>query len=495
MLRSQLSLYAYTSPSSSAYPLIVGEYGEQIEALEVTTVAPGGFGDLACILKLPEARLPRPELGVFSRVCVKDGPYVVFGGEWTDPATVMDGAAGEYILLAGLGGGVALRDDPDDASYTTATTAQAIIANEFAKRAAYLPLDPDLRAVLPSAPANTFTPVYDGYNLEEILHDLMGALGDYVWTVYDHPTNRDAAGYPTWQLAAHPRDTTTTSYIALGEDIAGWRVMPSAQRAYNVVQVAYVDPVAGPSAVTVSDPRLGAGGAQGSAPFRRRKLRRSLGNLPLTGTQASAIANAWLATYSNPTDKVEVELRVVRNASGVAIPLHHVRADANLFLPELAVRGQALSGGPVPGANQFWIAETLYRETAAGETLLTIQLDNYADRAAALVARLQIADEARQRRRGVYRAVQSPGAQQVGYCSIRNPSVVAGQQIGVGVSFVPILSNTPTGLTFTTIASANIGSGPTVTPGTLTPYGCEVTVMASATGAAVWTGKYTTVGA
>ena len=495
MLRSRLSLYAYTSPTSSAYPLIVGEYGEQVEALEITTVAPGGFGDIACILKLPDARLPRPELGVFSRVCVTDGPFVVFGGEWTDPATVMDSATGEHILLSGLGGGVALRDDPDDASYNSAATAQAIIASEFARRAAYLPLDPDQRAVLPNAPANTFTPVYDGYALEEILHDLMGALGDYVWTVYDHPTNRDAAGFPTWQLAAHPRDTTTTTYLALGEDIAGWRVMPSAQRAYNVVQVAYVDPISGPAAVTVSDPRLAGSGAQGSAPFRRRKLRRNLGNLPLTGAQATAIASAWLATYSNPTNKVEVELRAVRNASGVVIPLHQVRADANLYLPELAVRGQRLSSGPTPGVNQFWIAESLYRETASGDTLLTVQLDNYADRAAALVARLQIADEARRRRRGVYRSVQSPGAQQVGYCSIRNPSVTAAQQVGVGVSFVPILSNTPSGLTFTTIASSNVGSGPTVTPGTLTPYGCEVTVTAAASGAIVWTGKYTTVGA
>ena len=120
---------------------------------------------------------------------------------------------------------------------------------------------------------------------------------------------------------------------------------------------------------------------------------------------------------------------------------------------------------------------------------------NYADRATALLARLQIADEARQRRRGVYRATQSPGAQQVGYCSSRSPSVTGGQQVGVGVSFVPTLSNTPTGLTFTTIASTNVGSGPSVTAGTLTPYGCEVTVTANVSGAVVWTGKYTTVGA
>jgi hypothetical protein len=80
MLRSGLALWAYTAPLG-AYPLLVGEYGEQVEALEFSTVAPGGFGDLACVLKLPEARLPRPELGLFSRVCLRDGLFTAFGGE------------------------------------------------------------------------------------------------------------------------------------------------------------------------------------------------------------------------------------------------------------------------------------------------------------------------------------------------------------------------------------------------------------------------------
>jgi len=233
----------------------------------------------------------------------------------------------------------------------------------------------------------------------------------------------------------------------------------------------------------------------GSAPFRRRKLRRNLGRLPLTSAQASAIASAWLATYSNPTNKIVIELRAVRDATGLPQPLHQVRADCNRFVPELAVRGQTLSGGPVAGVNQFWIAEATYRESAPGDVHLTLQLDNYADRAIALLARLQIADEAGRRTRGVYRAIQSPGAQQVGYCSIRQPGATAGQRVGVGLSFVPILSNTPTGLSFTSIASTNIGSGPSVTAGTLTPYSCEVTVTAAANGNVVWTGKYTTQGA
>jgi hypothetical protein len=61
---------------------------------------------------------------------------------------------------------------------SAATTAQGILSAEFSRRSGYLALDSDLSAVLPDHPANTFTPVYDGFTLEEILHDLMGALGD-----------------------------------------------------------------------------------------------------------------------------------------------------------------------------------------------------------------------------------------------------------------------------------------------------------------------------
>jgi hypothetical protein len=125
------------------------------------------------VAKLADARLPRPELALFARVCLRDGLFTAFSGEWADPALALDGT-GEYVQLSALGGGVALRDDPDDSAYTS-QTAQAIIASEFTKRAAYLALDPDQSAVLPNAPAPTFSPVYDGANLEEILHDLMGA--------------------------------------------------------------------------------------------------------------------------------------------------------------------------------------------------------------------------------------------------------------------------------------------------------------------------------
>ena len=305
------------------------------------------------------------------------------------PALVLDSTAGEHVLLSALGGGSALRDDPDDSAYSSASTAQAIIAIEIAKRSAYLALDADQSAVLPSAPANTSIPVCDGYTVEEILHDLTAALGDYLWTVYDHPRNTNLAGFPTWQLRMHPRDTSTTTYLALGEDILRWHVAPSAQRAYDVVQVAYVDPASGPGVVTVSDARLNGDGSQGNAPFRRRKLRRNLGKLPLTGAQAAAIANAWLATYSNPTNKVEVELRAVRDATGNPLPLHQVRADGKSTSPSLPSAASSSPPRPTPGVNQFWIAESLYGESSSGDVRLLLQLDNYADPAASLIARLR----------------------------------------------------------------------------------------------------------
>jgi hypothetical protein len=51
MTRDTLALWAYTAPGAPG-PLVAAEYGARVEALEFTTVAPGGFGDLACILTL-----------------------------------------------------------------------------------------------------------------------------------------------------------------------------------------------------------------------------------------------------------------------------------------------------------------------------------------------------------------------------------------------------------------------------------------------------------
>ncbi|HEV2235678.1 MAG TPA: hypothetical protein VGR57_03365, partial [Ktedonobacterales bacterium] len=400
------------------------------------------------------------------------------------------------LALSALGGGVALRDDPDDSAYTN-QTARQIVAAEFAKRASYLALDGDQSQVFPANPATTLSPVYDGRNLEEILHDLCFSLGDYTWTVYDHPVHRDPAGYPTWQLAAHPRDTSTVGYVALGEDVLDWRVTPSQQRAYNVVQILYVDATNGPASVTVSDPRLGAGGTQNLAPFRRRKLRRNLGASPLTASQATTIANAWLAAYQSITHKVELTLRAVRDARGVVIPLHQVRSDANLFVPELAVRGgatygqQALAGSATAGVNLFWITETRYRETAQGDLTLTIQADSYSDHQGKLLGQLAIAREAALRSRGAYRNVASPGAVETGACGLQMSNQSAGATVSVVINFKQVLAQAPTSITLAPTSQSNVSS---VGAANLSVYGFTLNVVVNAAGNVAWVGTYQTVG-
>jgi len=483
-LRSGLSLYCYTLPPTA--PQVVAEYADVVEALEFTTVAPGGFGDLACILKLSDARIPRPELGLFGRVCLRDGFFTCFSGEWHDPALVLDGHQGDHVLMSALGGGVALREDPDESAYTT-QTAQAIIASEFSKRSAYLAIDPDQALVLPTAPAATFSPAYDGYNLEEICHDLAFDLGDYTWEVWDHGKNTDAAGYPTWQLQMHARDLSTTHYMALGEDVMSWHVAPSAQRAYNVVEVAYVDPVLGPGKVSVADSRLAGSGAQNNAPFRRRKLRRALGRVPLTSAQATTIAQAWLQAYQNVTNKVEVVLRAVRDVNGLAVPLHQVRADRNLFVPELAVRGQTLPVGAAPGINQFYIVETAYRETANGEVTLTLQLDNYADRAGSLLAQLKLAYDAALRARGTVRPTVGPGMIFVLPVGAAFSNQSAGATVKVVCSFGVTLAKTPTSITLN--GTASNASSVSATSITQTGFTLQWTVPAA--GATSWVGTAT----
>lgn len=484
-LRSGLALYAYTLAPSA--PQVVAEYADVVEALEFTTVAPGGFGDLACVVKLADARIPRPELGLFGRVVLKDGFFTCFSGEWHDPALVLDGQHGDHVLLSALGGGVALRDDPDESAYTN-QTAQSIVSQEFSKRGSYLALDPDQSLVLPSAPASVFSPAYDGYNLEEICHDLAFSLGDYTWAAWDHTRNKDAAGFPTWQLQMHARDLSTTHYMALGEDIVSWRVAPSAQRAFNVVEVAYVDPVNGPGKVSVQDSRLAANGSQNTAPFRRRKLRRALGRVPLTAAQATTIAQAWLTAYQNITNKVEVVLRAVRDVNGNPVPLHMVRADKNLFVPELAVRGQTLPVGPSVGINQFYIVESAYKEIASGDVTLTLQLDNYADKAGSLLAQLKLAYDAALRARGTVRPTVGPGMLYVGPAGAAFSNCAAGDTVKVVVPFGITLAKTPSSITLSG-AGVNFSN---LNANTYTQTGFTLQWQVPVSGATSWIGTFTT---
>ena len=483
---------AYGAAGSSG---AVVDYTPYLENLRVTNASPGGFGALRARLRLPaaHARLPRPELAVLNgRVILRSGRACLYCGEITEAALSLD-ATGEGVDIVAMGGANALGDDPLDAAYT-AQTAQAIITAEFARRSAYLAVDSDLTAVLPSAPTATFSPFFDGRTLEDILHELCDLLGDYTWGVWDHPTHTDAFGLPTWQVQVHPRDISTVAYQAHIADVVAWRIAPAATRAYNGVTLHYLDPVAGPGAISVTDSRLNGDLSQGAAPFRFRRFRRDMGQRALTNAQATALANQYLASFRNISNVIEVRLSAVRDARGVPVSLPQVRADSNIAIPELLTRAATFAATPgmVAGTNLFYIRQATYDEQRGQTPTLTLLLDQVADFAAADLTRLRYEEQLRQRSRRNNITVQPSGLSVKGAWSVIWGSSSAGVTWGSGIAFPAILAAAPTSITFTTQTSTNVNGGPSVS--NFTVWGCDVAVQALAAAAGNWVGLYTTNG-
>lgn len=186
---------------------------------------------------------------------------------------------------------------------------------------------------------------------------------------------------------------------------------------------------------------------------------------------------------------------MVRDARGQLISLARVRADANIAIPELLPRVASFPAIPATqaGSNLFYIRQTTYSERRDTAPTLELLLDQVDDYAAADLVRLRYEEQLRQRsaRRSV--AIQPSGMSLKGFWSVRwGASSGAGNVWGSAVSFPSILSGTPTSLTFTTIASSNVASGPT--SGNFTQWGCDASVTASAAGAGFWIGTYVTVG-
>ncbi len=468
------------------------DYTPLLSELRMMSVAPGGFSQLRARFELPPpvARVPRPEFAVLSgRVAVMDGHHCCFTGEIIDAAHVMD-KRGEGIEIVAQGGAGALADDPLDSTYTS-TTAQAILLNQMSVRSAYLAIDNDTAEVLPTNPSTTFSPVFDGKTFEDVLHEVMDLLGDYVWGVWDHPTHKDAYGLPTWQLVAHPRDDTTPGWTASIGEVVAWRVAPSYTRAYNGVTIHYLDPKLGPKAVTVSDPRLGVGFAQGTAPFRFRRFRRDMGARSLTATQATALANQYLAEFENVANVISVTLGGVRNAQGLSVPLWRVRADTNIAIPELLPRAAVLPGvaGFVQGSNLFYIRQAEYIEKKGSAPQLDLLLDQIADFASADLTRQKYLEQLRLRSKKTSVAVQPGGLAMNGFFSVRwGAASGAGNVWGGDITFPAVFSSAPAAVTFTAISSSNVASGPTAD--NLTVWGCDVTVTASLAGAGYWIGTY-----
>lgn len=506
LLNPDLALWLYPAPIGSNIPTKAISYTDIAEGLSFTTVAPGGFGELSFQAKLKNARLWRQELQLFSRVALVSRHGSWFLGEITDPELSMTNSE-EYINISALGVGNCLRDDPANFSYLNAT-ARGIMSDQFfgagtIRQTYNMPISLDLGQVFPDNPAATYTLSYAWRTVEDIFNDLCGLLGNYTWGVWDHPSVYDALNFHTGQMYAHAIDFSTVTYQATiaEKDIIGYSITPSAERAYNRVEVGYNEPSSGPPAfVSATDSRLNPStGDINLAPFRRRKYARDLaGNSAASSANAQILANSLLSQYRDGGAKISLTLQAVRDyASGQYIPLHQVRADSNIYVPEFSLRSPNMTIGGSAfgqkyGVNVFYIVRTSYRESSDGPQL-ELTCDNYINSGDTILARLQYLAE-RQARTGsrTTEQVQALGALIKGWANISFQASAGAQIYSLqGTSFRPILAAAPTSITWADVFKTNC-TGPSVN--NITAYGFNAWVTSSAGGAGSYGGNFTTVG-
>ena len=501
-LTSGLTLYCYTLPPNSS--AVVRAYVAEVDNLSFSSVAPGGFATLTARIALKDATIPQPQLGLGSRVAVmgrgwgsrqqtNGTPYGLFLGEIWDARLGLD-ARGSYVTISAVGAGNWLRDDPINKTYTNQTALQ-ILTDQMTYRHAWNPQSADMGMVFPDNPGATYSPAYVRRTMEEVVQDVCTLAGDYVWGYWAHATQKDAAGFPLGQLFVHKRDTATQHYAAFVKtaDVISYEIAPSGDRAYNDVKIDY-STANGVATAEYKDPRLNGDASQGSAPFRFRAITRDYTGVSTVGaTQASAIASTFGAQMRNPSNKVTMSLRRVRDASGNLIPLWAVAADANISVPELAVRGQQLALAPTAGTNLFAIVRATYTESRSGQDL-TLECDNYADRAATAIARLQNRADAIARAANFLQGaqMQAQGVPLTVPWSFNESNNVSGDPIGPTIQFPLRLYQAPTGITFTQSATpVGISSGPFSNAYSI--YGCNAWCVSSG-GRSSWIGTAVTVG-
>lgn len=483
-IRDQLSLYAYNLGTTS-----LSEYGSRVEALTFTTVASGGFGHLSCKLKVPDLRVVPPQLRLFARVALMDGPFACFQGRWDQPALKLDATDGEHYELTAQGASSFLTDDPDDYAYS-AQTMQAILANQVTARSAYIAIDQDTTQIMPDAPAATYDRAFAGMDVAQILGQELPKLGSiYDWYVWDHPTrvaaHQDAAGFPTYQLSVLLRDTTTIHYTGYFEDEAEAAISPAVEWTYNAIELLYRDATTGALTKTlVKDARLNTDKSQGNAPYPFRKKRIDLsGQGTYSATQATNLANALLAAYQNGGTRDSVKLTRVYDANGVQIPLHQVRAGRNIFLPQFAPIGATLPTTATPNVNLFFIQETSWSEdaTSTGGPELAIAMQTFDDSANYQLTRLQdLATRRAQDARVTAPAIQAAGAAWKMRWGFQG-DVDGVRQVGPQLPFLTQQSNAPSSLTFAQVfAPINVGVGPSVN--VVDQFGASVWVQAGGAG-------------
>jgi hypothetical protein len=471
----RLSVWAY-DPLSGA----VTNYGDQIEQLRFTTLAAGGFGNLSGRLKVRDASLVPAELRAFSRVLATDGSAVAFAGRWDAPAiTLGDPSEGDVFDLQAMGGAHSLDDDPDDYSYSGQTALQ-IISNQISARSAYIAIDTDTSAILPTNPADTYNEAFAGKSFAEVLNTVLGkAASIFDWQVWDHPTHRDANGFPTWQLNVGLRDTTTVDYTAQIEDLSVGSGSTDIEHTYNAVELIYRDATTlVPTKLLVKDSRLNANKSQGNAPYPFRKFRIDKSNLTLSSAQASSLANLQLTQFQNGWGRHAFRVTSVRDANGNLIPLWQVRAGNNVFAPAYALAGNTLPTTPVPGVNLFFIVETEYDESSDPPTL-TISTDNYVDSVQFQLTRLEALETADARSQSVTTPpIQAAGASFKMRWGWQGDAVTNGHTFGPQLAFPTIQSNAPSTIAFTQVfAPTNVTGGPSTN--NVDQYGANAFVTAN----------------
>lgn len=469
-LKSGLTLYCYTLPTSqSGQNAIIVPYADELDGLTFTTVSPGGFGQLTATLRLnaTNALLPQPQLAFGAHVALMDGPFCAFRGEIMESAYVVDASVGDAYQVTALGIGNQLRDDPYDVAYS-GKTAQQIAQDQLTHHGTTFHLMPQISSdnslLFPDNPAGTYSPSYDGRTMEEIILDIATLAGIYDMAVWDHATQKDAAGFPLGQVSVVLHDANTTHYQATlaDRDIVTGKIAVSGERAYNFTEVAYSNGTSGVGLAQQRDSRLLAGTFdQNLAPFRFRKYRRDVsGTSTIGSTQASSIATSLLQQMENLTNKVNLTLSSVKDAQGNPLDMWRVRAAKNIYVPDLAVRGQQLATSASATVNQFFILQTTYTETTTSATL-AIQADNYEDYAERQIARLQLAADQQSRGFKFTSLMAMLGAPVTTNAGGRFLATAASQNGGGPFTWPLTLYQTPTSATLTPISSAN-ATGATV---------------------------------
>ena len=500
MLKSGLSLYCAQVTTNGTFGA-VQEYAEQVESLTFTTVSPGGCGQLTATLKVADARLPRPELNIMSLIAIMAQNTGIWVGEITDTDIGHTDADGDSIAITALGVGNGLRDHPLSVIYT-AQTAQQIVTDQLSRLSTFnLPVDQDTTAIFPDNPGTTYTVTHQSRTMEEVMSDTAILAGNYAWGTWPHPlatqpvnSHKGTQGFPLGQVQVHVRDSATTHYqaaLSLAECYE-YHIQPSAERAYNYIAISYASNGTVGTA-TYTDTRLSGGAGIGTAPFRRRDYVRDLSGTSIIGaTQAQAIANTYGALFQNVTNKVDLYLKGVRDSNGSPLDLWRVQADRNIFVPEMAVRGQQLPKSAVAGTNQFYIVQTTYTEDQNGIPQLECQCDNFVDNANVIIARLQLQQDALSRQGAKTTGmVQVSGASDVGFYGVDGQTSGSAQSVGEGVNYHTTMTNTPTSVTLSVLSHSNDA---TTTVSNVDVLGFSVVCTSTASGRVFSYGHYTTHG-